>query len=129
MNGDQIRSLGMFRPSQLRIETIQAEVRPLLPPCCRCEAIGVAAQNETSIHADNQQWHQDGSGPEGTVRHMVVWTNENPTYLKDSSGVEFRGEPFELIWFDNDNVFHRQPIDIRPETRWFMSVRCSGKFF
>lgn len=127
-NGE-IRSLGMFHPSQLRIETIQAELKPYLPRCCQCEAIGVAAQNQTVIHPDNQQWHQDGGGTAGTTRHMVVWATETPTYLRDSSGSEFRGEPYELVWFDNDKAFHRQPVDINPATRWFVSVRCSGKVF
>ena len=127
-NGE-IRSLGMFHPSEWKIETIQSELRRLLPPCCRCENIGVAAQNQTSIHPDNQQWHQDGGGPAGTTRHMVVWASETPTFLKDSMGVEFRGEPEELIWFDNDRAYHRQPMDIHPETRWFVAVRCSGRIF
>jgi hypothetical protein len=127
IDGGEIRSLGMFHPSEMRIETIQSELRRILPPCCAAENIGVAAQNQTVIHYDNQQWHQDGGGTAGTVRHMVVWASETPTFLRDSSGAEFRGEPFELMWFDNDKAFHRQPIDIHPESRWFVSVRCSGR--
>lgn len=126
MSNEEIRSLGVFHPSQMQIETIQRELRPMLPPCCQRENIGVAAQNQTSIHPDNQQYHQDGGGPAGTIRHMVVWATETPTHLRDSSGREFTPEPFEVIWLDNDRVHHKQPIGIHPESRWFVAVRCSG---
>lgn len=125
----EIRSLGIFRPSEMKIETIQSELRPLLPRCCRSENISVAAHNQTVIHEDNRQWHQDGGGKLGTVRHMVVWATEDPTYMRGSDGAEYRGLPFELMWFNNDTVFHRQPPDIHPESRWFAAIRCSGAIF
>lgn len=74
---------------------------------------------------NNLQWHQDGM----PAYHMVVWASETPTEIKDSAGRELQFEPFDLIWFDNTKVLHRQPSNTNENTRWFVSVRCSGAIF
>lgn len=101
------------------------ELRPYLPPCCQRERISVR-EPDALIHPDNLEWHHDGGGTAGSVRHMVVWASEMPTQVQTASGDEFSGEPFDLVWFNNDIVKHRQPAGTRPSVRWFVSVRCSG---
>jgi predicted HAD superfamily phosphohydrolase YqeG len=57
---------------------------------------------------------------------MVVWASESPTQLKiDDQEVVI--QPFEVVWFDNTIVFHRQPEDTNEQTRWFAAVRCVGE--
>lgn len=103
------------------------ELRPLLPPCCQRERISVREPDaRTSVHPDNLAWHQDGGGVLGTVRHMIVWASETPTQIKLSDGTEFCGEPYDLVWFNNDIVYHRQPAGTDEGARWFVSIRCSG---
>jgi hypothetical protein len=130
-NSDEIRSLGRFVPSLLQSEVIETELRAYLPPCCQCERIGVRVPHEKAVVSPdaNRAWHQDGGGAEGTTKHMVVWASELPTELRTSDGQEVRGEPFELIWFDNTKAFHRQPVATNEQTRWFLAVRCSGAMF
>ncbi len=122
-----IRALGRFVPSSLQSEVIEAEIRPLLPVCCARERISVRTPDaRVEAHPDNLEWHQDGGGPLGTTRHMVVWASEQPTELKLTDGSVFVGDPYDLVWFDNDVVFHRQPRGTDEGMRWFVSVRCSG---
>ncbi len=120
-------TLGQFRPSVLQSEIIEVEIRSFLPPCCKCERVSVRVPMGIEPHPDNLEWHQDGGGVAGTTRHMVVWATEMPTELKSSSGELFEFKPFDLIWFNNDKAFHRQPRDTRPSERWFVSIRCSGE--
>ena len=122
----EIRFLGRFVPSLLQSEVIEAEIRPLLPPCCQRERISVRIPMGIEPHADNMEWHQDGGGRLGTTRHMVVWASEQPTELQLSTGSCITPAAFDLVWFDNDVVFHRQPRHTRINDRWFVSVRCSG---
>lgn len=129
MSNEEAKSLGVFRPSLFQSEVIETEIRPLLPKCCRCERISVREPNGIEPMYDNLQWHQDGGGPEGTTRHMVVWASEMPTELRLSDGTLATFEPFDLVWFDNDHAFHRQPENTRPSHRWFVSIRCSGVEF
>lgn len=107
---------------------IEAELRPLLPPCCQRERISVRVPDARAEapHYDNLQWHQDGGGAEGTTQHMVVWASEMPTELKTSDGARFQQQPFDLVWYDNTRAFHRQPVGTNEGTRWFVAVRCSG---
>jgi len=130
-DGTEIHVLGRFVPSQFVKEVIEAEVRPLLPPCCRCERIGVRVPHANAVISPdaNRAWHQDGGGAEGTTHHMIVWATEDPTDLRTSEGQEFRGEPFDLVWFDNTKAFHKQPLGTNEHTRWFLAVRCSGAMF
>ncbi len=125
---DEVRSLGRFMPSLLQQEVIQAEVRPLLPPCCQREAIGVRVPRESSPepHPDNLEWHQDGGGAAGTTHHMVVWASEMMTELKTSDGELVSMPAGELVWFDNTKAFHRQPAGTDETRRWFVAIRCSG---
>jgi hypothetical protein len=126
MTNPEFRVLGVFHPSEYKMETMEAEMRPLLPPCCAREAVSVRYPNGIDPNYNNMQWHQDGGGTEGTIRHMVVWASEDPTHIKDSSGAEFQAKPFEMVWFNNDLAYHKQPENTRPSDRWFISVRCSG---
>jgi hypothetical protein len=128
----EYRVLGVFVPSRLQSEVIEAEIRPLLPPCCARERIGVRTPHE---HAPapapaNLEWHQDGRHPgqtiEGTTRHIVVWASEQPTEIRTSIGEEFTAQPYELVWVDNDVACHRQPRGTNEQQRWFLAVRCSG---
>jgi hypothetical protein len=125
---DEIRVLGRFVPSLYQQEVIQAEIRPLLPPCCQREAIGVRVPHDRAPapHPDNLQWHQDGGGAEGTTKHMVIWASEQPTELRTSAGALVSVAPFEMVWFDNTKAFHRQPAGTDEQRRWFVSIRCSG---
>lgn len=125
----EARSLGRFVPSAYQSEVIEVEIRKVLPRCCQCERISVRVPMGIEPMYDNLQWHQDGGGVEGTTRHMVVWASEMPTEIKTSDGDEMRFEPLDLIWFDNDKAFHRQPMNTRADQRWFVSVRCSGGIF
>lgn len=128
MNNEEIRVLGRFVPSLLQSEVIEAEIRPFLPPCCARERIGVRtphAQAPDPAPA-NLEWHQDGGGLEGTTRHIIVWASEQPTQIRTSTGDEFEGQPYELVWVDNDRACHRQPRGTDETRRWFLAVRCSG---
>lgn len=121
----------MFHPSRLQSEVIEAELRPLLPECCRCERIGVRIPHDRAPepHPDNLEWHQDGGGAAGTTKHMIVWATEDTTELKTSAGEYFRGQPYELVWYDNTKAFHRQPRGTNEQRRWWLAVRCSGAIF
>lgn len=125
----EARVLAVYHPSLFQSEVIETEIRQLLPVCCRCERISVRVPNGLEPMYDNLQWHQDGGGPEGVTKHMVVWASEMPTELKSSTGELFAFKPFDLIWYDNYLAFHRQPEGTRPSDRWFVSVRCSGEVF
>jgi hypothetical protein len=128
----EYRVLGRFVPSRLQSEVIEAEIRPLLPTCCARERIGVRTPHEQAPDPApaNLEWHQDGRHPgeamEGTTRHIVLWASEQPTHIRTSDGVEFTGEPFDLVWVDNDRACHRQPRGTNEQSRWFVAVRCSG---
>lgn len=124
----EYRVLGAFRPTRLQSEVIEAEIGPYLPACCRRERIGVRTPHE---HAPdpapaNLEWHQDGGGVEGTTRHIVLWASEQPSEVKTSDGERFTGQPYDLVWIDNDHAFHRQPCGTNEQQRWFLAIRCSG---
>lgn len=124
---NDVRVLGVFVPSALQSEVIEAELPPYLPACCARERISVRIPDaRVTAHPDNLEWHHDGGGTQGTIRHMVVWASEQPTELRLPDGTEFTGQPYELVWFDNDVVFHRQPRGTDEGRRWFLGVRCSG---
>jgi hypothetical protein len=120
--------LGVFVPSRLQSEVIEAELRPLLPPCCARERISVRTPHDRvpAPPEANLCWHQDGGGCNGTTRHIVVWASEQPTEIQTSAGDEFVGQPYELVWVDNDRARHRQPRGTNEQHRWFVAVRCSG---
>ena len=120
--------LGRFVPSRLQSEVIEAEVRPYLPPCCARERIGVRTPHAQAPDPpeNNLNWHQDGGGLEGTTRHIVVWASEDPTQIRRSDGTEFVGQPYELVWVNNDYAYHRQPRGTNEQQHWFLAVRCSG---
>lgn len=125
----EIRVLGSYVPSEYWIDRIEAEVRalPWLPPCCRRERIGIRMPEAERVPPEpNLCWHQDGGGPDGNNRHMVVWASEAPTELQSSDGTTFTGQPFDVVWYDNYRVFHRQPRGTHEATRWFWAIRCSG---
>jgi hypothetical protein len=98
----------------------------LLPPCCGREAITVREPSEAIPPDENLQWHQDGGGPLGGVKHMVIWSSEMPTELRLSTGEIYPIEPFDMVWYDNWVAFHRQPANTRPRHRWFVAVACGG---
>jgi hypothetical protein len=127
--GEQIRVIGRYVPSRLQSEIIETEIKPYLPSCCQCERISVRTPMGIQPMYDNMQWHQDGGGAAGTTKHMVVWASEQPTELRTSDGVEVEVQPFDLVWFDNTKVQHRQPRGTNETARWFVSVRCSGEMF
>ena len=103
------------------------EIKAHLPACCARERVSVRIPDpRVPVHPDNVQWHQDGGGQAGTVRHMVVWASEQPTELCGSDGEILSGDPCELVWFNNDEMFHRQPMGTNEGQRWFVSIRCSG---
>jgi hypothetical protein len=124
----EVRVLGRFTPSLLNPDVIQAELRPLLPPCCARERISVRIPHPLAPdpHPDNLEWHQDGGGLAGTTHHMVVWASETPTELRTSEGELFTAQPGELVWYDNTKAYHRQPRGTNEASRWFVAVRCSG---
>ncbi len=124
---NEARSLGRFVPSLFQSEVIETEIRPLLPSCCQGERISVRIPMGIVPHPDNLEWHQDGGGKDGTTRHMVVWASEMPTHIRLSWGEIVTFQPFDVVWFNNDMAFHKQPQDTRPSDRWFVSVRCSGE--
>ena len=128
-NPSEVYSLGFYWPSRLQSEIIETEVKAHLGVCCRCERVGIRIPSETEPHPDNLEWHQDGGGPDGITRHMVVWATEMPTELRLSDNIFFTGKPYELIWFNNYIVWHRQPKNTRPMERWFLAIRCSGAIF
>ena len=120
--GEEVRILGRFVPSELTTEIIQAEIRPLLPPCCQRERISVRIPQGITPHPDNLEWHQDGM----PAYHMVVWANEDHTEVRTSTGELFQAAPYDVVWFDNTKASHRQPTGTDESRRWFVSVRCSG---
>lgn len=124
----EYRVLAVFVPSRLQSEVIEAEIRQHLPPCCRRERIGVRTPHEQAPQPPpaNLEYHQDGGGLEGTTRHIVVWATEQPTEIRTSTGEDFTGQPYELVWVDNDRACHRQPRGTNEQRRWFLAVRCSG---
>lgn len=121
-----VRVIGHFVPTRLQSEVIESEIRPYLPRCCQLERVSVRIPDaRVTVHPDNLEWHQDGGGVAGTVRHMIVWASEQPTEIREGD-VVFRGDPYDLVWFDNDTAFHRQPTGTDEGQRWFVSIRCSG---
>lgn len=120
--------LGRFAPSALDPDRIQAEIRPALPPCCQRERVSVRVPDPRAEDPpdDNLQWHQDGGGPAGTTKHMVVWASETPTELRLPDGSYFTPAPYDLVWFDNCVCWHRQPPGTDKTRRWFVAIRCSG---
>ena len=124
----EYRVLWTFVPSRLQSEVIEAEIKAHLPPCCARERVGVRTPHALAPEPPpaNLEWHQDGGGLEGTTRHIVVWASEQPTEIQTSDGQEFIGQPYELVWVDNDHAFHRQPRGTNEQQRWFLAVRCSG---
>jgi hypothetical protein len=109
---DEVKVLGPFQPSRFQSEVIEAELRPLLPPCCAKERIGVRTPHPLAASPPiltTLEWHQDGGGSAGTTHHMIVWASEDPTELKTSTGDVFDNQPGQLVWFDNTKAFHRQP--------------------
>lgn len=125
-----MRVLGRYVPSEYTPDVIEREFRalPFLAPCCRKERVSVRVPNPLAEAppAANLAWHQDGGGLEGTTHHMVVWASETPTELRTRDGVERQGEPFDVVWFDNDYGWHKQPTGTNEQTRWFVAIRCSG---
>lgn len=122
-----MRVLGRFVPSALQSECLETEIKALLPACCARERVSVRIPDpRVPVHPDNLAWHQDGGGVAGTTRHMVVWASEQPTEIRLPDESVFVGEPFDLVWFDNDVVKHRQPAGTDEGRRWFLAVRCSG---
>lgn len=121
-----VQALGAFTPSAWQSEVIEAELRPLLPPCCQRERISVRIPQGITAHPDNLEWHQDGGGAAGTTHHMVVWASEMPTELKDGDGRTVETRARDLIWFDNTRCVHRQPRGTDETRRWFVAIRCSG---
>lgn len=126
---EEVRRLGTFVPSLWQSEVIEAEIRPLLPPCCRCERITVRIPQGIVPHPDNLEWHQDGGGPVGTTHHMVIWASEQPTEIRTSDGVLVPLAPCDMVWFDNTRAWHRQPRGTDETRRWFVAIRCSGALF
>lgn len=128
MTSSEIRVIGRFVPSQWQPETIQAEIKAHLPACCARERVSVRIPHEAAAAPPpaNLEWHQDGGGPEGTTKHMVVWASEHPTELKTSAGDVFTGQPLDLVWFDNCRAWHKQPHGTNEQRRWFVAIRCSG---
>lgn len=123
-----VRVLGQFVPSALQSEILETEIKPLLPACCRAERVSVRIPDpRVPVHPDNVEWHQDGGGPLGTIRHMVVWASEQPTEIRRPDGTVCHGKPYDLVWFDNDLAFHRQPKGTDEGKRWFLGIRCSGE--
>lgn len=123
----EVAIIGRFVPSALQSERIETEIKAHLPPCCARERVSVRIPQPTvTAHPNNLEWHQDGDGRAGTIRHMVVWASEQPTEIRRSDGSVFVGEPFDLVWFDNDVAQHRQPTGTNEQQRWFVGIRCSG---
>lgn len=129
MSRPEAYTLGRYVPSLWQSEVIEVEIKKYLPPCCVCERVSVRYPSDVEPHYDNMQWHQDGGGPAGVTKHMVVWASEDPTHIRASDGSEFHFEPFDVIWFDNYAAFHKQPPNTVPQKRWFVSIRCSGEQF
>ncbi len=125
---DEVRVLGRFEPSSYQSEIIETEIKAHLPKCCATERISVRVPDPRGVtpHPDNLQWHQDGGGTAGTVRHMIVWANEQPTEIKTSTGLIIKPKPNDLVWFNNDVVQHKQPTGTDETRRWFVCIRCSG---
>src|SRR5262245_60428416 len=92
----EVRSLGFYRPEEFWYDRIQREIRDFLPSCCARERISVRVPpvQPRDLHPDNMEWHQDGGGAEGTTRHMVIWSDRDPTWLRLSTGEIVRPEPF-----------------------------------
>lgn len=126
MGAAEVVVLGRFVPSAFHAETIEAEIRPLLPLCCQRERISVRIPQGILPHPDNLEWHQDGGGAEGTTRHMVIWASEDPTEVRTSANVVCSTRSCDLVWFDNTRCWHRQPRGTDETRRWFVSIRCSG---
>lgn len=99
-----------------------------LPACCQRERVSVRIPDPRGATpaSDNLHWHQDGGGPLGNTRHMILWASEQPTELRLPDGEECTGAPYEMIWIDNYVVFHRQPSGTDETRRWFWAIRCSG---
>lgn len=125
---EDARILGRFIPSLLQAEVIEAELRPLLPPCCQRERISVRIPHQAAPapHPDGLEWHQDGGGAAGTTHHMVVWASEKPTEIRTSDWKLVPARPYDIVWFDNTRCCHRQPRGTDETRRWFVAVRCSG---
>ena len=121
-----MRVLGAYVPSAWQSEIIETEIRAFLDSCCRAERVSVRIPMGIPPALDNLQWHHDGGGVEGTTRHMVVWASEQPTELRGPDGDAIETRAYDVIWFNNDACWHRQPAGTDASRRWFVAVRCSG---
>lgn len=125
--GEPYRVLGLFRPSVLDPAAIELELPAVLrqlgaPGCCLSGRLGIRVPSAgVQKLAGNLVWHQD-EGP----GHMIVWASEAPTELELSDGRPWAAKPFEVLWFDNRAIRHRQPADTPDLTRWFLAIRCAG---
>lgn len=130
MGNQDVQVLGRFIPTEYQQDAIEREFKDLLflPPCCKLERVSVRVPHELAPdpHPDNLQWHQDGGGLDGTTRHMIVWASEQPTDIRDRHGVTRELQALDVIWFNNDYAYHKQPTGTDEKRRWFVSVRCSG---
>ena len=122
--------LARYVPAEFAPDAIERGFRALAPSCCRSQRVDVRpawSPSALSPHPDNLEWHQDGGGPAGVTRHMVVWASERSTEIKTSDGYRIIPKPCMLVWFDNTRAFHRQPSGTDESSRWFVAVRCSGE--
>ena len=80
-----------------------------------------APWSSTTLHAhvrrrtlrkvEGAQWHQDGDYGHITMKHaLVLWSNRQPTEFR-VSGIIYQPEPYEVVYFNNLDGFHRRPLN------------------
>lgn len=72
---------------------------------------------------DGAQWHQDGDYGHVPMEHgLVFWANTSPTEIRDIEGKVWYPKPYEVIYINNLEVYHRRPVNA-PRHRYFFRQR------
>jgi hypothetical protein len=85
-------------------------------------------RRRTLRSGDGAQWHQDGDYGHVPMGHgIVLWSDTHPTQIKYlgsrwDPNVIVQPQPLEVIYFNNQEVYHRRPPDA-PKDRWMYRMR------
>lgn len=63
--------------------------------------------------SEAEGWHQDGDTSTSQMDFgMVLWASKTHTLLKDASGKIWQPKPFEIVYINNLDVYHKRPDHI-----------------
>lgn len=86
-------------------------------------------KNWTPAAPMGKEWHQDGDTTPGSKMEclIILWANKTPTQFKfKADGELFQPKPYEVVVFQNNLCYHRQPPDA-PNLRYIFRQRVTLK--